>query len=232
MRVQVIFPVILSILILSVISLIPSSYAQVSNGNIAPSNQTFFPLVPVAPDGTWFEFSFAGTGVDAKGCSPADPAGSGCIPSSGTPTTFAPAPPWTFTCPSGGCTLTVTDAFAQGDRFTVLDFGGSIGTTSAVATSGNCGNDPEVCLASPTASSGMFNLAAGSHSLTINLLASPFFGGAAYFKVVGQIPVGGTMIPLDTTALLLAGVQSISMWMIPVVAAGIVIGIFVIKRRK
>jgi len=45
-------------------------------------------------------------------------------------------------------------------------------------------------------------------------------------------PIGGTIVPIDTTILLLAGVQSISMWMIPVVAAGIVIGIFVIKRRK
>jgi len=44
--------------------------------------------------------------------------------------------------------------------------------------------------------------------------------------------IGGTMIPIDTTTLLLAGVQSISMWMIPVVAAGVAIGIFVIKRRK
>ena len=44
--------------------------------------------------------------------------------------------------------------------------------------------------------------------------------------------VGGTFIPIDTTALLLAGIQSISMWMIPVVAAGIVIGVFAIKRRK
>jgi len=44
--------------------------------------------------------------------------------------------------------------------------------------------------------------------------------------------VGGTLVPIDTTALLLAGVQSISMWMIPVVVAGIAIGVFVIKRRK
>jgi len=44
--------------------------------------------------------------------------------------------------------------------------------------------------------------------------------------------VGGTFIPIDTTALLLAGVQGISMWMIPVVAAGVAIGVFVIKRRK
>ena len=44
--------------------------------------------------------------------------------------------------------------------------------------------------------------------------------------------IGGEILPIDTTALLLAGVQSISMWMIPVVAAGIGIGVFVIKRRK
>jgi len=44
--------------------------------------------------------------------------------------------------------------------------------------------------------------------------------------------VGGSMVPIDQSALLLAGVQSISMWMIPVVIAGIGIGIFVIKRRN
>jgi len=44
--------------------------------------------------------------------------------------------------------------------------------------------------------------------------------------------IGGTLIPIDTTILLLAGVQSIWMWLIPVVAAGVGIGIFVIIRRK
>jgi len=44
--------------------------------------------------------------------------------------------------------------------------------------------------------------------------------------------IGGFNVPIDTSSLLLAGVQSISMWMIPVVIAGIGIGIFVIKRRK
>jgi len=44
--------------------------------------------------------------------------------------------------------------------------------------------------------------------------------------------VGGFVVPIDSSALLLAGVQSISMWMIPVVAAGIGIGIFIIKRRN
>jgi len=44
--------------------------------------------------------------------------------------------------------------------------------------------------------------------------------------------VGGTDISINTSALLLAGVESVSMWMIPVVIAGIGIGIFVIKRRN
>ncbi len=44
--------------------------------------------------------------------------------------------------------------------------------------------------------------------------------------------IGGTFIPIDNSALILAGVQSISMWMIPVILAGIGIGIFVIKRRN
>jgi len=44
--------------------------------------------------------------------------------------------------------------------------------------------------------------------------------------------VGGTFVPIDNTALILAGAQSISMWMIPVVIAGIGIAIFVIKRRN
>jgi len=47
-----------------------------------------------------------------------------------------------------------------------------------------------------------------------------------------DVEVGGTFVPIDNSALILAGAQSISMWMIPVVIAGIGIGVFVIKRRK
>ena len=57
-----------------------------------------------------------------------------------------------------------------------------------------------------------------------------FSGFGVPFTLTGTI--GGTLIPIDTTILLLAGVQSISMWMIPVVAAGVGIGVLVIKRRK
>jgi len=52
------------------------------------------------------------------------------------------------------------------------------------------------------------------------------------FTISEFVIVGGTSLPIDTTALLLAGVQSISMWMIPVVIAGIGIGVFVIMRIR
>jgi len=51
----------------------------------------------------------------------------------------------------------------------------------------------------------------------------------AFFPVVA---VGGSDVSISTTSLLLAGVQSVSMWMIPVVLAGVVIGVFVISKRK
>jgi len=193
---------------------------------------------PVPIDGTWFEWSFFEFPFIAFGCPPADPlAPFPCTPSTGTPTVFADIPPYTFTCPASGCTLTVTDAFNQGDQFVVFDFGLPIGLTSIVAlTNIQCApnnTDPEDCLLDPNSSSGVFALAAGPHSISfLPTIVALSPGGAAYFKVVQQITIGGTMIPIDTTALLLAGVQSNSMWMIPVVAAGIVIGVFVIKRRK
>jgi len=190
---------------------------------------------PVPTDGTWFEWSFFEFPFSAFGCPPADPFA--CFPSTGTPTVFADIPPYTFSCLASGCTLTVTDAFNQGDQFDVFDFGAPIGSTSVVAlTNAPCApnfTDPEDCLLDAGSSSGVFALAAGAHSISfLPTVVALTPGGAAYFKVVQQIPIGGTMIPIDTTALLLASVQSISMWMIPVVAAGIVIGVFVIKRRK
>jgi len=51
-------------------------------------------------------------------------------------------------------------------------------------------------------------------------------------KSFDDTTIGGTYVPIDQSALLLAGVQSISMWMIPVVIAGIGIGVFVVKRRN
>src|SRR5689334_18655160 len=49
---------------------------------------------------TWLEFAVSDPGVDATGCDPDDPNGPFCIPSSGTPTQFLDAPPWTFSAPA------------------------------------------------------------------------------------------------------------------------------------
>ena len=43
--------------------------------------------------------------------------------------------------------------------------------------------------------------------------------------------IGGKIIPIETTSLLLAGAQSFS-WMIPVLLSGIGIGLFVVSRKS
>ncbi|OAN13783.1 hypothetical protein A3K86_14575 [Photobacterium jeanii] len=128
---------------------------------------------PIQVD-TWYEFLFSGPGSSATACG-------GCVPSTGTPTTFADAPPWTFTS-TGGQGFTVVDAFARGDSFSVFDFGTLLFSTPSVADTGGCGNDPEVCLADPLVSSNRVILDAGQHSITIVANESPFGGGAAYFR--------------------------------------------------
>jgi hypothetical protein len=164
---------------------------------------------PVSIGGPWQEFGFTGVAVPATGCFPADPAGPGCVPSSGGNSVFADAPPWTFVAPAGGTVLTVTDAFLRGDVFRVFDFGAPIGDTSAVAVGGACGDDPVPCLADPLVSSGVFPLAAGPHSITIAPTVSPFGGGAAYFgldvgasitpKLVEEIVFPGGSVDIEKT---------------------------------
>jgi PEP-CTERM motif len=132
--------------------------------------------------GTWYEFGFGTAGTPATGCDPADPSGGFCISSSGTPTTFLDAPPWTFQAPVQGAILLVTDAFLAGDRFQVFDFGASRGLTSAPSGSADCGDDPVPCLAIAGISKGSFVFASGNHSLTITPTLSGG-GGAAYFRV-------------------------------------------------
>src|SRR5260370_3448858 len=87
--------------------------------------------VPVSL-GTWYEFSWTGI-TGARGCTPADPAGLGCSPSSGGNSSFVGAPAWTFASASPA-TLTVTDAFLAIDRFFVLDNTAFLWPTSAPST--------------------------------------------------------------------------------------------------
>ena len=165
------------------VSLAPPSALALSSdnglggaGSPPPSPE---PLVPVG--GPWQEFAFSTVGVDAVACGD-------CVPSSGGNSVFAPAPPWTVTCPAAGCILTVQDAFANGDVFDVFDNAVKIGSTSVVPASGNCGSDPAVCAQDPASSQGVFVLAGGqSHSITIRPTASPFGSGAAYFRATERL---------------------------------------------
>lgn len=147
---------------------------------------------PIAFD-TFYQFSFTDVGVPARGCFPADPLGDFCTPSSGTPTQFLDAPPWTFLAPTSGVLLTVTDAFIAGDRFQIFDFGVSIGFTSLPSGSGDCGDDPVPCLADPSVSSGVFSLAGGLHSITIVPVLSPDGGGSGYLRA-SAIPEPATLL--------------------------------------
>jgi len=161
-------------------------YAQ-SNGVVdGPPPEGNIGTAPVPIDGLWQEFSWSGTlPIQARGCAPADPLGTSCVPSSAGNSEFAPAPPWTFEAPAAGAEITiVVDAFTIGDdHFEVFDFGTSIGFTSAPGTTGSCGSDPEVCLQNPNASKGTFGLGPGPHSITINVLAGSLSQGASYFRV-------------------------------------------------
>jgi len=49
-----------------------------------------------------------------------------------------------------------------------------------------------------------------------------------------EVPVGGEFIPLDSTALVLAGLQSSAIWMLPVLAgiAGSAFGVLYIKHKR
>jgi PEP-CTERM motif len=134
---------------------------------------------------TWYQFSVFPPDP-AVGCQPADPNGNFCFESSGTPTSPADAPPWTF---AGSAKLTVTDVFLNTDIYNVFDFGVLLGATSTPVGDADCGDDPVPCLADPLMSHGVFALGAGLHSITISALTGELAVG--YFLL--EVPEPATV---------------------------------------
>ena len=140
--------------------------------------------------GPWYEFAFGDVGSFAT-------RGTGTIPSSGGNSVYADLPPWTFSADAGGVLLTVTDAFIHGDAFTIFDNAVEIGSTPLVAHGGGSTTDPAVALLDPGFSHAEFWLGPGDHSITIQMLASPYTSGAAYFRA-DVVPAPGALLLLGS----------------------------------
>ena len=66
----------------------------------------------------------------------------------------------------------------------------------------------------------------GQFTVELNGLSNPY--GLALAFAQG---IGGEILPIDTTALLLASTQSISMWMIPIAISAVGLGIVLVRRK-
>ena len=130
-------------------------------------------------------------------------------------------------------TIGYVSPLSDGDRTTAMDFSvtntlwAAIKVGSGGGGTGGGQNTGDTYLATINPTTGAMN--------TPVLIKD--IGGTAIVGVDGiafliDVPVGGFDVSINTSALLLAGVQSVSMWMIPVILAGIGIGVFVIKRRN
>ncbi len=137
---------------------------------------------PVAPNSGWVTFSFGGVGSSFSG------------------------EPFTFTLTHGG-KLTVTDAFNDGDRFEIFDFGSSLGLTSVpTATGVDIGNDYDLGAVDPRYSTGMWMLGAGSYSITGIMIDSPYGGGGGALRV-DQVPLPAAGLMLLTGLAGIAGLR-------------------------
>lgn len=141
----------------------------------------------------WYQFQFGGIGSANAVC------GGECDAGTNPASIEAPAA-WTYTSATGGI-FTLLDGFSTGDRFNLLDFGATIGSTSATVTGGSCGSNISLCLITPNASKGSFAFSAGSHSWSTLTTASPSGGGAAFFRIDERV---NTTVPEPGTYALLA----------------------------
>jgi hypothetical protein len=145
--------------------------------------------------------------------------------------------PYTFDC-SGSCLLTVVDGFIPIDRFDVEDDGNPLGSTSVPDEGGAGCDDPDECLSQGDHSSGTFCLSSGTHSISLvdtDDDEGSIYPAGAWLKVeesqCGESPVAGELLAIDNSALLLVGLQSSAIWMIPAFAVIAGTGAYIVKSR-
>jgi PEP-CTERM motif-containing protein len=153
----------------------------------------------ITVDGSWHQFNFGGVGSFAGAC------GGGCPPAINPPAVEqTSSAPWTF---SGPAVFTVLDLEHSVDRFEVFDSGVSLGLTSLETAGDTCGSDIGCALGDSHYSRGVFNLGAGPHSITIQMVDSPVGNGSAVLQAA-PVPTVTTVttvtaVPEPSTLLLL-----------------------------
>ncbi len=76
------------------------------------------------------------------------------------------------------------------------------------------------------------NLDFSSNQVEIEFVADDFGSAIVHCELVVSHPVAGELLPLDSTALMIAGLSSMSVWMIPTVLGLAGVGVYLVKFRK
>jgi len=160
------------------------------------------------------------------------------------------------TCSTIGTPCTITEIIdATGDGVSPLDVAVGVATDSLgnvfvgglasdnafkISTPGTCSTIGTPCTITEiidATGDGAGNALDGPNGIATDSSGNVFVAGEGFdnvFKLELDLPVGGTIIPIDTTALLVAGAQTISPWLIlgVIIPVGIGLAVFTIKRSR
>jgi len=130
-----------------------------------------------------------------------------------------------FDCGAGSCWMTVEDQFIVGDFFEVFDGGKSLGLTPEVEVGGDTYSVADFCFSS------------GEHVATIQDQTDAA-GLPAEFQVTITLhendcpkPVAGELLSLDSSTLVIGGLASSAVWIIPTIAGIAGAGVYLVKLR-
>lgn len=107
---------------------------------------------------------------------------------------------------SGPSVLTIVDGFLDGDQFSVYDGAVFLGNTSTPLNDGQFCGDYATCLSSTAYSSGSYTFGAGTHSVDIFVLQSPYGDGGAFLELnPAATPEPGSLLLVGTGVLSVVG---------------------------